>query len=107
VQPTPHRPRTGEPASTASIVALAEARADDGSGDDGQARYYIGRDGSQRGPFTLAEVMHQVESGRIDDDTLVWKPGLTDWVGAAQLEELGLAGTDGNSSADSGTPGPY
>lgn len=46
--------------------------------------YYIAEEGRQSGPFSL----ESLASKNISPDTLVWKPGMTDWAHASSLPEL-------------------
>ena len=49
-----------------------------------EARYYIGVDGKQDGPFRLGELL---EAG-VGADTLVWVPGSEGWLPAHELPEV-------------------
>lgn len=46
--------------------------------------YYIIENEQQAGPFSKSDLA----SRHISSETLVWRPGLNDWVKASQLEEL-------------------
>ena len=41
--------------------------------------YFIGRQGSQLGPFTAHQVREQLAAGVISYDDLVWHEGMTEW----------------------------
>ena len=45
-------------------------------------------DGQQLGPFDRDEVLRQREAGTLDDDTFVWREGMTDWAALGSLDEL-------------------
>jgi membrane protease subunit (stomatin/prohibitin family) len=53
-----------------------------------QDSWFYGVDGQQHGPLSVAGLRAQVEAGRINPDTLVWKKGMTDWAVASKLPEL-------------------
>ena len=50
-------------------------------------QYYIHRDGSQLGPFTLAELQGQ----NINRSTMVWCQGMDNWQEAGTVDELATA----------------
>ncbi len=50
--------------------------------------YYIAIDDEQTGPFSAAEFEQALDEGSVQDDTLVWYPGLSEWVTAGELGEL-------------------
>lgn len=51
-------------------------------------RYFVAVDGAQTGPFKL-DVLHQkIENGVLLRESLVWSPGMEDWISAAQVPEL-------------------
>jgi membrane protease subunit (stomatin/prohibitin family) len=41
------------------------------------------------GPCTLQQVTEAVRQGKVNAATLVWRPGMSNWVKASQLKELG------------------
>ena len=45
-------------------------------------------DNSQAGPFTEQEFTTLIQKGMISKDTLVWKPGLANWMPASQVPEV-------------------
>lgn len=45
-------------------------------------------DGNTAGPFCTEEVKALLSSGRLKQDSCVWKPGLAQWVYASQLPEI-------------------
>lgn len=47
-------------------------------------QYYYNQNGQQHGPFTLEEFQRQP----ITKDTLVWKPGMAEWVSAGSMPDL-------------------
>ena len=46
-------------------------------------------DGNQVGPLTESEMNMLIQNNRVTSDTLVWKTGLSCWVPANQLPEVG------------------
>lgn len=60
---------------------------------DNQLFYYIVVDEKSTGPFTLEDV---ILNARLTPDTLVWKPGLDNWVAAKTLPELEVAFRNNN-----------
>jgi len=53
--------------------------------------YYVAEGGETRGPLSLEVVIAGIGDGRIVPWTLVWKPGLSAWIRAGDLPELGAA----------------
>jgi TM2 domain-containing membrane protein YozV len=41
--------------------------------------YYVASDGQQRGPMTRRQLKRMRQEGAIDDLTLVWREGMSDW----------------------------
>ena len=67
------------PATTAPLPPGAEQRI-----------WFLFMNNAQYGPFSVSEVHLMVEAGRVNENTYLWKKGMTDWVPAAELGELGL-----------------
>jgi hypothetical protein len=53
------------------------------------AQLYAAINNSQAGPFCEQEFITLIQRGLINKDTLVWKAGLSGWVPASQLPEVG------------------
>ncbi|MFD1371219.1 SPFH domain-containing protein [Actinoplanes sichuanensis] len=51
-------------------------------------QWYVGLDGSRRGPFDLGTLGVQVGSGAITRESLVWRAGMGQWARAADTPEL-------------------
>jgi hypothetical protein len=51
-------------------------------------RYFVAVNGHQTGPFSRADVEHQIREGQLLRDSLVWTEGLADWTPAGQVPEL-------------------
>lgn len=49
-----------------------------------EAVYFFHRDGVQHGPFTLRQLSEQ----GLMPETMVWRPGLAEWVQASQVPEI-------------------
>lgn len=41
--------------------------------------YYVAVDGTQVGPLNGGELMHLVNQGKVNKDTLCWMPGMQAW----------------------------
>ena len=54
----------------------------------GAAVYHVAINGAQSGPFDMAALQRQAATGEINRTTLVWKPGMAQWVKAGELAEL-------------------
>lgn len=50
--------------------------------------FHVAREGAPAGPYTLAEMRRQVESGELTAHSLVWKPGSPEWQTADSVPEL-------------------
>lgn len=53
--------------------------------------WHIAEGGSPVGPFTGAQLAQAIDAGRVTRDTLVWSPGMNDWMAAARVERLASA----------------
>jgi membrane protease subunit (stomatin/prohibitin family) len=54
----------------------------------GQVPFYVAVGGQQTGPFDLAAIQQQIQSGQLTRDSLVWKQGMANWEKAGQVAEL-------------------
>lgn len=54
-------------------------------------QWYYAQGSEQRGPMTLAALRGLARSGQVARDTLVWGPGLTDWLPMSDVPELATA----------------
>lgn len=52
------------------------------------AEWHYSQNGRRLGPVTLTQLQEMLQSGRLDENSLVWKPGMTDWVAAGSVSEL-------------------
>lgn len=50
---------------------------------------YAAINNTQAGPFTEQEFVTLIQKGLVTSNTLVWKAGLSSWVPATQLPEVG------------------
>lgn len=74
------------PSNPAALPEGLQARAaleaaSRGKGSESLARdeWYVAIDDEQRGPLDLHDVEKHWSEGRLDDDSLVWRPGYPDW----------------------------
>ena len=58
-----------------------------GEVDAGSDSYYVAEGGRPVGPLTLEAVLRRLESGAVDEETLVWRPGMKDWAPLHTLPE--------------------
>ena len=54
----------------------------------GAAMYHVAVGGAQSGPFDMATLQRQAATGELNRATLVWKPGMAQWVKAGELPDL-------------------
>ena len=52
------------------------------------AQYWVAVDGQQAGPFDVAALAGQVQSGKLKKDSLVWSEGMAEWTAAGQVEAV-------------------
>ena len=50
--------------------------------------YYVAINGKKIGPLALNIILHNIRQGKINKETLIWHPGLSNWQTAETLEEL-------------------
>lgn len=50
--------------------------------------YHVAVDGQATGPYNIATLTQMVSNGKFTENTLVWKPGMTEWVTAKNVQEL-------------------
>lgn len=53
--------------------------------------WHIAEGGSPVGPFTGAQLAQAIAVGRVVHETLVWSPGMSEWMPAARVERLAAA----------------
>lgn len=51
-------------------------------------QYTVGINGQQYGPYNIQQMQQMVQSGQINGSTLVWAPGMPQWVAAGEVSEL-------------------
>lgn len=54
----------------------------------GRTQWYVAIDGQQRGPFETTELAGHVASGTLTAATLVWQPGMAEWLPAAGVPQI-------------------
>ncbi len=52
------------------------------------SEFYLALDGVQHGPFTMEQLNEKAGDGSLTLTTLVWAPGMADWLPASQLNNL-------------------
>jgi hypothetical protein len=52
------------------------------------ATFHVAINGAQAGPFDVPTIAKKAQSGEITRATLVWKPGMANWISADQVAEL-------------------
>lgn len=63
-----------------------------------QAVYHVAVNGAATGPYDLPTLAQMAAAGQMVRDSLVWKPGMNEWVAAGSVEELArLFVTDGSN----------
>lgn len=50
--------------------------------------YMLAVNGQQSGPFSIQQLQQLASQGQINTQTYVWKPGMSEWVAAGQVDEL-------------------
>jgi hypothetical protein len=86
--------RTGALSSSASadqgVYAVAEGPGASSSAFATEAMplWFYAREGSHQGPVHLADLQRMAVAGEIQQNTLVWKSGLVDWIPAHQAPGL-------------------
>ena len=50
--------------------------------------YHVAISGQAAGPFDIDTIKQMVISGQINKDSLVWKPGMSEWTKAEIVEEI-------------------
>ncbi len=85
--PTPAVGRTsaGAPTGMAGAASQPAAMA---TGDFPAVAWHIAENGAPVGPFTSAQLAQAIAAGRIRRETLVWSPGMGDWMAASQVAGL-------------------
>jgi hypothetical protein len=53
-----------------------------------QSGFYVGIGGQQQGPFDAATLAARARDGSLTRATLVWKPGMANWLAAEAVPEL-------------------
>jgi membrane protease subunit (stomatin/prohibitin family) len=52
------------------------------------ASFFVAINNQQSGPFDIAALRQQIQSGRLTKQTLVWKSGMAQWTAAEQVTEI-------------------
>jgi hypothetical protein len=51
-------------------------------------KIFIGRDGQQLGPYTIAELRQYLAEGRVESDDLAWCEGMSAWQSLGEVQEI-------------------
>ncbi|MDP0491649.1 MAG: GYF domain-containing protein [Verrucomicrobiota bacterium JB023] len=54
--------------------------------------WFYSENGEQKGPVSLEVLKAKLQTGELAPGTLVWRDGMTDWLPASQVQELGAGG---------------
>ncbi len=57
------------------------------------AQYHLATNGVQQGTFDLATLQDMISQGKVSADSLVWKPGMPQWLPVSQVPELNTPNT--------------
>ncbi len=70
--------------------------------------YYVGKNGSQSGPYPLDELKSMASSGRLSPTDLVWTEGMSEWkpAGAALPDVFATASSPAPAAAPVSAPAP-
>lgn len=68
-------------ATTTPPISAVQSGASPGAG------FWVELNGQPRGPMALEAVLGLLESGRITGNSLIWHPGLTDWMPLSSLSQ--------------------
>jgi membrane protease subunit (stomatin/prohibitin family) len=55
---------------------------------DGDAQYYVGKNGKKAGPFDRQAISDYIKKGAITRETLMWKAGMTGWEAMERFSEF-------------------
>ena len=50
--------------------------------------YYVNVHGYTYGPYSMSDLMHFINQGRVTRNSLIWRPGMNHWTAAGNLVEL-------------------
>lgn len=53
--------------------------------------WYVAVDGASKGPYTTSQIQSGIASGEVNDQTLVWKNGMANWLAAKTVGPLSTA----------------
>ena len=96
-------------ADTGTSAALPPAEVTDDTVASAEAQWFAAVGGEQTGPLTRDELFGLLAGGQVDQETLVWREGMEDWLRLAdvsELEERPFAGGTAVFSAFEEPPAP-
>lgn len=53
-----------------------------------QNSFHVALNGNAEGPFTLNQISEMISEGKIDNNTLIWKEGMADWIKASEEDSI-------------------
>ena len=53
-----------------------------------EAVYYVAVKGKQKGPYSLTELIRQINEKKVTKDSYIWKPGMLKWEHAENMGEV-------------------
>jgi hypothetical protein len=77
------------------------------SQDEPSASWFFARNGTHHGPLFLADLQRMADSRELLPDTLIWKPGMGNWVPALQIPELRFSLSADSAVGFSSGENPY
>jgi hypothetical protein len=83
-------PTVGGSAGLGSLAAAVapSAAAAPAAKKAGEKEWYVAIDDSQVGPIDVGEIEQRWDAREIEEDSLAWKAGMSDWVAVAEIPEL-------------------
>ena len=88
-EPAPKAATAGLPDTATAVIAAAPTKAAAEAAPE--ATFVVGFLDDRQEPHTLSEIVEMYRSGQIDDDVLVWKDGMADWLSPFDVAEIATA----------------
>ena len=82
-------PKPAEPAKPAAAPVAAVAKATEPATPE--SSYIVGFSDERQETLTVSEIVSLYASSKIDDETLVWKDGMPDWLAPFDVPEIATA----------------
>lgn len=78
------------------------------------AEWFYAKDNAQHGPASDLEIRSLISTGQINQDTVIWREGMTDWLPLKEVQDFQLSQapnqqnfSSGSSGADTSLATPY